>query len=185
MMRISRLTETHEDQLPATIRRNGNQDSPVRLGINALGPIASWPADLRRTVEMMLSCGFPCTLQWGEQGILMYNDAYIPLIGPRHPSALGQPIFAAFLKSSTLTSHCFSVFGMARRWSSKTCPTATFGTTNLSIPGSRFPTVLFEMMQEQLLPFLQLVSRLLRAWLFARVRSAIELCLRTLTKDAL
>lgn len=96
MMRISRLTETHEDQLPATISEMATRIRQFAWESTHLGPIASWPADLRRTVEMMLSCGFPCTLQWGEQGSLMYNDAYIPLIGPRHPSALGQPIFAAF-----------------------------------------------------------------------------------------
>jgi PAS domain S-box-containing protein len=61
-----------------------------------LGPITSWPACQRRTVEMMLSCGFPCTLQWGEQGILMYNDPYLQLIGSRHPIALGRSIFETF-----------------------------------------------------------------------------------------
>jgi PAS domain S-box-containing protein len=45
---------------------------------------------------MMLGCAFPATLQWGRDLILFYNDAYIPLIGARHPGALGRPILEAF-----------------------------------------------------------------------------------------
>ena len=61
-----------------------------------LGPIHTWPATLRSTVEFLLTCGFPSTLQWGTDAILLYNDAYIPVIGTRHPAALGQPIFESF-----------------------------------------------------------------------------------------
>lgn len=61
-----------------------------------LGPIHTWPATLRSTVEFLLTCGFPSTLQWGPDASLLYNDAYIPVIGGRHPSALGCSIFATF-----------------------------------------------------------------------------------------
>ncbi|WP_162601926.1 ATP-binding protein [Occallatibacter savannae] len=61
-----------------------------------LGPIDSWPTTLRNTVEFLLSCGFPTTLQWGRDAVLLYNDAYIPVIGTRHPAALGHSIFETF-----------------------------------------------------------------------------------------
>lgn len=61
-----------------------------------LGPIHTWPPALRSTVEFLLACGFPSTLQWGPDAILLYNDSYIPVIGIRHPSALGRPIFESF-----------------------------------------------------------------------------------------
>ena len=61
-----------------------------------VGPISSWPYCLRQALEMVLGCGFPTTLQWGPSAILFYNDAYIRLIGPRHPIALGRSIFDTF-----------------------------------------------------------------------------------------
>lgn len=62
----------------------------------AVGPVAGWTDGLRFALDMMLSCAFPATLQWGPELILFYNDAYIPLIGARHASALGMPMLDAF-----------------------------------------------------------------------------------------
>jgi len=61
-----------------------------------LGPSTDWPRHLCNAIEMVVSCGFSTTLQWGLEGTLFYNDAYIPLIGSRHPQALGRSIFATF-----------------------------------------------------------------------------------------
>jgi PAS domain S-box-containing protein len=61
-----------------------------------LGSLENWPASLSVALDVMLGCAFPATLQWGRELILFYNDAYIPLIGDRHPGALGKPILASF-----------------------------------------------------------------------------------------
>lgn len=61
-----------------------------------LGAMDTWPACLRFEIDLMLSCAFPTTIQWGSELILFYNDAYIPVIGDRHPEALGQPILETF-----------------------------------------------------------------------------------------
>ena len=61
-----------------------------------LGPIESWHPSLPSTVDMVLSCGFPATLQWGRELTLFYNDAYIPLIGSLHPIDLGRPLLETF-----------------------------------------------------------------------------------------
>jgi len=61
-----------------------------------LGPIERWPQNIRSYVEVMLNCGFPATLQWGRELTLLYNDAYAPIIGTRHPIALGQPLLETF-----------------------------------------------------------------------------------------
>lgn len=77
----------------------GEMSSRIRTfdwAATPLGPIHSWPAHLRNAVELMLNCGFSTTLQWGPEGTLLYNDPYIPLIGGRHPIALGHPIFETF-----------------------------------------------------------------------------------------
>jgi hypothetical protein len=57
-----------------------------------LGPVEGWPATLVTIVDVMLGSAFPQILLWGPDLVQIYNDAYRPLIGMKHPSALGQPI---------------------------------------------------------------------------------------------
>jgi PAS domain S-box-containing protein len=60
-----------------------------------LGPILSWPQSLKTAVEVMLASGFPASMQWGKEAILLYNDANARILGHLHPAALGRPIFEA------------------------------------------------------------------------------------------
>jgi PAS domain S-box-containing protein len=60
-----------------------------------LGPILSWPQSLKAAVEVMLASGFPASMQWGKEAILLYNDASARILGSLHPAALGRPIFDA------------------------------------------------------------------------------------------
>lgn len=55
-----------------------------------LGPVASWSPVLRASVDMLLGSRFPITLLWGEQYVLIYNEAYVDLIADKHPHALGR-----------------------------------------------------------------------------------------------
>ena len=54
-----------------------------------LGSPASWSSTLRNTVALMLRTRFPVTLIWGPEHVLVYNEAYVELIGEKHPAALG------------------------------------------------------------------------------------------------
>jgi PAS domain S-box-containing protein len=57
-----------------------------------LGPVDQWPQALRTSVSTCLDCAFPIVLWWGPQLSILYNDEYIPMLGPaKHPSALGRP----------------------------------------------------------------------------------------------
>jgi signal transduction histidine kinase len=56
-----------------------------------LGPREAWPQTLRIAVDMCLSSRFPMFVWWGDQFINIYNDAYIPVLGKRHPTAFGRP----------------------------------------------------------------------------------------------
>ncbi len=47
----------------------------------ALGDSAAWPAILRLTVDILLNSPLPMVLQWGEQQIMVHNDAYVELLG--------------------------------------------------------------------------------------------------------
>ena len=55
-----------------------------------LGDPAEWSAAVRTTVATALACRFPTVLWLGDQLRLIYNDGYIPMLGDKHPAALGS-----------------------------------------------------------------------------------------------
>lgn len=58
----------------------------------AVGHPASWPALLRNAVGFMLDSQFPMFIVWGPELAFLYNAPYIPLLGPKHPNALGTSL---------------------------------------------------------------------------------------------
>ena len=58
----------------------------------ALGAPETWSPALRMMVGFMLANRFPLLLWWGPQYISIYNDAYRPVLGSKHPWGLGQPV---------------------------------------------------------------------------------------------
>ena len=60
---------------------------------NPLGPPSTWSLPLRTLVSVMLGSRQPMFVAWGERRILLYNDAYAPLLGLRNAEALGRPFF--------------------------------------------------------------------------------------------
>lgn len=61
-----------------------------------LGPESSWSPALCGATDLVLHTRFPATLLWGPDLVLIYNEAYIPLIGDKHPAALGAPAREVF-----------------------------------------------------------------------------------------
>ncbi len=58
---------------------------------HSLGPMEHWPQSLRTALSICLASRFPMVICWGERMSRLYNDAYIPLLGLRHPAAFGRP----------------------------------------------------------------------------------------------
>ena len=56
----------------------------------ALGDMSTWPEALRTIAATCLGSRFPVMVFWGPEFVQIYNDAYAPLIGEKHPRALGQ-----------------------------------------------------------------------------------------------
>src|SRR5512139_2045583 len=55
-----------------------------------LGPLDRWPQSLRTAVSVCLTSRFPILLWWGPELVMIYNDAYRPMLGAsKHPAALG------------------------------------------------------------------------------------------------
>ena len=61
-----------------------------------LGPPERWPQSLRSAVSILLPSKAQIALCWGEDSIILYNDAYRPVFGGKHPAALGKPIREAW-----------------------------------------------------------------------------------------
>lgn len=57
---------------------------------NTLEPVERWPMSLVALVRAMLSTRQATCLFWGPQLINLYNDGFIPLLGEKHPQAMGQ-----------------------------------------------------------------------------------------------
>jgi signal transduction histidine kinase/DNA-binding response OmpR family regulator len=57
-----------------------------------LGPKESWPQSLRSAVSILLPSKAQIAMFWGPDLITLYNDAYRPVLGKKHPSALGLPV---------------------------------------------------------------------------------------------
>ena len=56
-----------------------------------LGPSELWPQSLKTTLGILLNSRYPMFVFWGPQLIKIYNDGYKPILGRKHPWALGQP----------------------------------------------------------------------------------------------
>ncbi|MEV5447975.1 PAS domain-containing protein, partial [Streptomyces sp. NPDC052644] len=46
---------------------------------------------IRVLVDVILSCPVPMALHYGDDFVLLYNQAYAEVIGDRHPDAMGRP----------------------------------------------------------------------------------------------
>ena len=57
-----------------------------------LGLPQRWPQSLRSGVNLMMGSGFPMFVAWGPQLVQLYNDAYAPIMGVKHPAGLGRPV---------------------------------------------------------------------------------------------
>jgi PAS domain S-box-containing protein len=56
-----------------------------------LGAADGWPQSLRSAVSILLPSKAQIVLFWGPELIAIYNDAYTPTMGTKHPWALGRP----------------------------------------------------------------------------------------------
>ena len=57
-----------------------------------IGAVETWSPALRMMVGFLLANRFPLLLWWGPQYTSIYNDAYRPILGNKHPKSMGQPV---------------------------------------------------------------------------------------------
>ncbi|HEY2248738.1 MAG TPA: PAS domain-containing protein [Bradyrhizobium sp.] len=54
-----------------------------------LGHPSAWPQSLRSVVGLLLESRFPMFVAWGKDLGFLYNDAYVEILGEKHPRSLG------------------------------------------------------------------------------------------------
>ena len=80
-----------EDEFPLGGGEMGALVRTLDWSKTSLGPISAWPAHLKAAISLMLPAQAQIVLFWGPEFVALYNDAYAPTIGDKHPRALGRP----------------------------------------------------------------------------------------------
>ncbi|MBV8837218.1 MAG: PAS domain-containing protein, partial [Alphaproteobacteria bacterium] len=83
--------ERKEDAFPPAGGELGARFRAFDWEKTSLGPVSDWPANLKAAISLMLPAQAQIVLFWGPDFIALYNDAYAPTIGGKHPRALGRP----------------------------------------------------------------------------------------------
>jgi signal transduction histidine kinase len=83
-----------DDMSPDVLSDGGEMGALMRSidwARTPLGPVSGWSHALRTMVGLLLRNRFPMLLWWGPQFVQLYNDAYRPIPGAKHPTSMGQP----------------------------------------------------------------------------------------------
>jgi signal transduction histidine kinase len=85
----------HRDGEAACFVGDGETAALMRAidwGETPIGPVETWSPTLRMMVSFLLANRFPLLLWWGPHYVSIYNDAYRPILGTKHPRSMGQPV---------------------------------------------------------------------------------------------
>ncbi|WP_352750735.1 GAF domain-containing protein [Mesorhizobium sp. M0518] len=89
------LAGLNEDTTTSAVSRSAgemaNRIGSFAWSETAIGPASSWPTELKTLVDLILNSAQPMFVVWGAERIWLYNDAFLPILGRKHPSALGLP----------------------------------------------------------------------------------------------
>ena len=80
----------------------------------SLGPISKWPQSLKTATNLLLLSPVPIVLLWGEDGVMIYNDAYSVFAGSRHPALLGSKVREGWAEIADFNDNVMKV-GLAGR----------------------------------------------------------------------
>ncbi|TXC69579.1 PAS domain S-box protein [Sphingomonas ginsenosidivorax] len=74
-----------------------------------LGPLDDWPQSLRTATAVLLRSPVPIVMLWGEDGVMLYNDAYSLFAGGRHPELLGSRVREGWPEVADFNDHVMKV----------------------------------------------------------------------------
>ena len=73
----------------------------------ALGEPALWSQALKTLAELMLASTQPMFMAWGKEQVWLYNDAFVPILGRKHPAALGMPALEVWAEAKETLAPMF------------------------------------------------------------------------------
>jgi PAS domain S-box-containing protein len=88
-------TNYHSEPTLSFVTGGGETGQLVRAfdwSATSLGSIKDWPQSLKTSVGIVLRSSVPMVMLWGEEGVMIYNDAYSIFAGGRHPQLLGSKV---------------------------------------------------------------------------------------------
>ena len=91
---IVALSSCAPDRIPPLFAGGSEMTERTRAldwTLTPVGPINLWPQSLRTALSICLESRYPMAILWGTARTQFYNDAYIPLLGSKHPRFLGRP----------------------------------------------------------------------------------------------
>jgi PAS domain S-box-containing protein len=74
-----------------------------------LGAIGDWPSHLQTALAILLRSRIPVVMLWGEEGVMLYNDAYSGFAGGRHPDLLGTMVREGWSEVSDFNDNVMKV----------------------------------------------------------------------------
>jgi two-component sensor histidine kinase len=75
----------------------------------SIGALAGWPQSLKSVTQTLLLSPVPLVLLWGEDGVMIYNDAYSRFAGSRHPQLLGSKVREGWDEIADFNDHVMQV----------------------------------------------------------------------------
>ena len=94
ILRGATLTENISQSEQWVLRGGGDMGALIRAfdwSATSLGPPETWPHALKTALSILLNSKHQMFMAWGPDLISFYNDAYRPVLGARHPNAVGRP----------------------------------------------------------------------------------------------
>lgn len=80
--------------MPQFLSGGGEMGRRIRdfdWSLTSLNTVTTWPQSLQSALSICLNSNFPIAIYWGKELVLLYNDAWSPIPGNKHPWALGRP----------------------------------------------------------------------------------------------
>ena len=103
---------SYEPDVFAFLGHHGPVASLIRgfaWSATSLGHPETWPQSLKTAVALIIHSPVPIVMLWGEDGVMIYNDAYSAFAGHRHPSLLGSNVREGWAEVADFNDHVMNV----------------------------------------------------------------------------
>ncbi|WP_295046626.1 HWE histidine kinase domain-containing protein [uncultured Paracoccus sp.] len=78
-------------------------------GATPLGRVETWPQSLKTATALLIRSPVPIVMLWGQEGVMIYNDAYSIIAGHRHPALFGSNVRDGWPEVADFNDHVMKV----------------------------------------------------------------------------